>query len=77
MMAVIAMMAVIGLIPTVPLFVAVFMRIEGREKWQLIAGYAAALTLTVYLIFDQLLRIPWPQTLLGQWFPALTVIPSV
>ena len=73
----IAMMAVIGLIPTVPLFVAVFMRIEGREKWQLIAGYAAALTLTVYLIFDQLLRIPWPQTLLGQWFPALTVIPSV
>ncbi|MFC5584189.1 tripartite tricarboxylate transporter permease [Nitratireductor kimnyeongensis] len=73
----IAMMALVGLIPTVPLFVAVFMRIEGREKWRLIAGYAVTLTLIVYLVFDQLLRIPWPQTFLGQWFPAMTIIPSV
>ena len=36
------------------------------------------LTIFVYVLFDQLLTIPWPQTLLGGWFPALKgVIPSV
>jgi TctA family transporter len=70
-------MATIGLIPTVPIFVAAYMWFEGREKWPLIVGHAIGLTLVVYFIFDQLLRIPWPPTLLGNLIPALTIIPSV
>ena len=35
-----AVMAVIGLIPTVALFVVFFMRWEGRERWTLVIPYA-------------------------------------
>jgi TctA family transporter len=70
-------MAVIGLIPTVPLFVIAFMRLEAREPWTLVIPQAAALTVFIYVLFDYLLTIPWPPTLLGQWFPAMKFIPSV
>ena len=38
---------------------------------------AAVMTTLVYVVFDQLLSIPWPPTLLAAWFPAFKVIPSV
>jgi hypothetical protein len=32
----------------------------------------------IYVLFDQLLAIPWPPTVLGEVFPALRgVVPSV
>lgn len=71
------LMATIGLLPTIPLFILIYMRLEGRESWKIVAGYVVVLTLLIYVIFDRLLTIPWPPTLIGQWFPALTVIPSV
>jgi hypothetical protein len=37
---------------------------------------AAVMTALVYVVFDQLLTIPWPPTVLATWFPALKVIPS-
>jgi TctA family transporter len=70
-------MAAIGLIPTIPLFVIAYMWLENREPWRLILPQAVALPLLVYIVFDQLLTIPWPPTLLGSWFPALKAIPSV
>ena len=71
-------MATIGLIPTVPLFVVSFMRIEGNESWRIVLPQAIFLTLFIYLLFDQLLTIPWPPTLLGELIPAIKgVIPSV
>ena len=73
-----ASMACIGLIPTVPIFVIGYMRLEGREPWRLVLPQAICLTLFIYVVFDWLLAIPWPQTLLGIAFPALKgVIPSV
>jgi hypothetical protein len=57
-----AVMAVIGLIPTVAVFVVFFMRWEARERW---------------FTFDYVMAVPWPPTLLGQWFPDLKAIPSV
>ena len=71
------LMWIMGLIPAVPVFVAVFMYVEGREKWSLILAEAVVLTLAIYVIFDKLLQIPWPGTLLGHLFPALTFIPSM
>ena len=70
-------MAVIGLIPTAAIFVVVFMRLEGQERWKLTLIYAGVLAVSIYFVFDRFMSIPWPPTLLGQWFPALKVIPSV
>jgi hypothetical protein len=77
MVAFLASMAVIGLIPTVPIFVIAYMRLEGPEKWRYAIIMAAVMTTLIYVVFDQLLSIPWPPTLLGQWFPAFKTIPSV
>lgn len=70
-------MATIGLIPTVPIFIILLMRLEGREPWKITLPMAFCVTLLVYSVFDQLLTIPWPPTLLGDFFPAAKMIPSV
>lgn len=70
-------MATIGLIPTVPIFVVSYMRLENREPWHLVLPQAIGLTLFIYIVFDQLLSVPWPSTLLGTLLPALKVIPSM
>ncbi len=72
-----AVMAVIGLIPTAGLFVVFFMRYEAKERWTLVIPYAAVLVLFIFLAFDYFMAVPWPPTLIGQWFPALKAIPSV
>jgi hypothetical protein len=77
LIAFMASMATIGLIPTVPIFVIAYMRLEAKEPWILVLPQAIGLTLFIYIVFDQLLTIPWPQTLLGTWFPGMKVIPSV
>jgi TctA family transporter len=71
-------MAVIGLIPTAFVFIIAFMRIEARERWQLTLVYAACATLFIYCVFDRLLHLPWPPTLLGEWVPWLRgYVPSL
>ncbi|HXF88696.1 MAG TPA: tripartite tricarboxylate transporter permease [Xanthobacteraceae bacterium] len=72
-----AVMAVIGLIPAAFIFVILFMRLEGPESWRLTVAYAACLTLAIFVVFDYFMSLPWPPTLLGQWFPALKFIPSL
>jgi len=70
-------MWIIGLIPAVPIFILAYMRFEGEEKWRIAVPMAASVVVLIYVVFDQLLAIPWPPTLLGTFFPALKVIPSV
>jgi TctA family transporter len=70
-------MAVIGLIPTVPVFIIAYMRLEGREKYRHAIIMAVIMVTLIYIVFDQLLAIPWPPTFLGEWFPAFKIIPSV
>jgi TctA family transporter len=124
MVSFMAVMALIGLIPTVPIFIVLFMRTEAREwmarmiavcfsfclrllglgafarrlneqfigpviraearkramtaePWKIVIPMAAVVVLLIYVVFDQLLAIPWPPTLLGTFFPVLKVIPSV
>jgi TctA family transporter len=72
-----ACMALIGLIPTVPIFITSFMRFEGREPWKIVIPMAASVVALIYVVFDQLLAIPWPPTLAGMLFPVLHAIPSV
>ena len=78
MVAFLCSMALIGLIPTVPIFVIAYMRLEGPEKWRHAITMAIVMMMLIYVVFDQLLAIPWPQTLLGMLFPGLRgLIPSV
>jgi TctA family transporter len=78
LLAFMASMSVIGLIPTVPLFVVLYMRLEGPEPWKIVVPQAICLTVFIWFLFDQLLTIPWPPTYLGAWIPALKGwVPSV
>ena len=78
MVAFLGSMALIGIIPTVPLFIIAFMRLEGRERWRVVLPMAIVMCGFIYVLFDQLLAIPWPPTVLGDIFPALRgVVPSV
>lgn len=56
--------ALIGLIPTVPLLIVSYMRIEGRESWRLSLILAICTTAFVYGVFDQVLHLEWPSNLL-------------
>lgn len=68
---------VIGFLPAVVLLTIVYMRREGGEGWPTICAYAAGLSAAVYLVFDRLVHVPWPDTLLGDWAPVLRAIPSI
>jgi TctA family transporter len=78
MAAFLTSMALIGLIPTIPIFIIAFMRVEGGERWRIVIPMAVVMTLFVYGLFDQLLSIPWPGSVLGEFFPVLKgYLPSV
>lgn len=71
-------LALIGFLPTVPLFVMAFMWAENRERLLLRVQMAIGITFFTWLMFEFLLGIRWPQSLLGDLFPALrAIIPSV
>jgi TctA family transporter len=78
LIAFMAVMSVIGLIPTVAIFVVVFMRLEGPERWSLILPYAVCQVLAIYIAFDYFMSVPWPPTILGKYFPELKAfVPSL
>lgn len=78
MLAFMGSMATVGLIPTVPLFVIAYMRIEGNERWTIVIPMTICVTFFIYAVFDQLLAIPWPPTFLGTHLPVLKdYLPSV
>lgn len=73
-----ASMAVIGLIPTVPLIIVAYMRLEGQEPWKLTLIYAACVTTLIYVIFERIVHVPWPSTYVGELLPELAaIIPSM
>jgi putative tricarboxylic transport membrane protein len=69
---------VIGMLPAVFVFIVAYMRIEGGERWWLTLTVAITMTVACYVLFDQLLRVVWPATVLGQAVPALRAfVPSL
>jgi TctA family transporter len=69
---------VIGMLPTMFFFVIAYMRYEGRERWSLVFPWAGGLPIFCYIVFDQLIAVPWPHSLLGDWYPILRdVVPSM
>ena len=61
-------MALIGLIPTVPIFIILFMRVEAKERWTLTLPMAICMFLFCWFLFDWLLSIPWPGSYLGDYW---------
>ncbi|MDH3239554.1 MAG: tripartite tricarboxylate transporter permease [Alphaproteobacteria bacterium] len=62
---------VIGLMPAILIFMLAYIRLEGRESWGttlLVSGIMWGLS---YLLFHIVLRVLWPQALLGDWLPIL------
>jgi hypothetical protein len=53
------------------------MRLERSEPYKLAIPYAMVLTLFVYVLFDQVMTLPWPHTVIGDFWPVLKMIPSV
>ena len=67
----VALAAVFGMLPGVFMFVILYMRIEGKEPWKLTMSCAVGLVLFAWGLFDYLLALPWPQTVIGDIIPAL------
>ncbi|HUK59844.1 MAG TPA: tripartite tricarboxylate transporter permease [Stellaceae bacterium] len=63
--------AVIGMLPSLFLFVLLQMRLEFREGWTHAAASACLATLLIYILFDRTFSLPWPQALIGDVFPVL------
>ena len=67
----IAFVWLIGFIPAIALFVFAYMRFGFGEPSSSSAGFAAATTLLCIIVFHWALQVAWPQSLLGDVFPAL------
>ena len=68
---------VIGLLPAVLVFLVGYMRFDGKESWPTTLAIALPVWGLCYLLFHLTLNVPWPQALLGDWFPALRSIASL
>jgi hypothetical protein len=63
--------AVVGLLPAMFLFLVGYMRFEGKESWKTTLGVAVPMWILAYGLFHKILIVPWPQTVIGDWFPEL------
>ena len=61
----------IGMLPAIGLFVIAYMRLEGRSRWLNIIVIAIPYWLAAFFLFHEMLHLPWPHSLLGNWFPAI------
>lgn len=69
--AFIALVALIGFVAAIAVFVCANMRFAFGEPWRTALGFAAATTLVCYVVFHWALAVAWPPSLLGELFPAL------
>ena len=68
---------VIGMLPTLFFFMVGYIRFGGRESWRMALGVAVPTWIFAYALFHRVLYVPWPQTLLGDWFPVLRTIDAI
>jgi putative tricarboxylic transport membrane protein len=66
-----ALIALVGFIPAICLFIFAYMRWGFDEPWTSSLGYATATTLACWVIFNWALSVAWPHSLLGDILPTL------
>jgi TctA family transporter len=61
----------IGLMPAMGIFIFAYMTTSGRTHWLRSLIITLGLWIGFYILFDRLLHVPWPPSLLGDTFPDL------
>ena len=61
----------IGLLPAMLVFLLGYLRFEAKERWTLTLSVTLGVWVLSYLLFHQLLRVPWPAAYLGDLLPML------
>jgi TctA family transporter len=67
----VALVALIGFVPAIAVFVIGSMRLAWGERWRAALAAGALATLFCWVVFDRFLALPWPPALLGDALPAL------
>ena len=75
--AYIALTWVFGLLVALGLFLISYMRLQGRESWRVTPLVSGATWLFAYILFHRIVHVVWPQSLVGDLFPALRAISAV
>jgi putative tricarboxylic transport membrane protein len=65
------LIAAVGFIPAIGLFIVAYMRWGFSESWKSSLGFAAATTVGCWAVFDWALNVAWPPSFLGDMLPAL------
>jgi NADH:ubiquinone oxidoreductase subunit 6 (subunit J) len=65
------LVAIIGFIPAIALFIFAYMRLGFGEAPTRAAVCGMVTALLCWALFHQLLAVAWPQSLLGDVFPTL------
>ena len=61
----------IGLMPTMGLYMFLYMATAGRTRWPTALAITVSVWVVFYFLFVKLLHVPWPPSLLGDTFPDL------
>ncbi|MEK9677475.1 MAG: tripartite tricarboxylate transporter permease [Rhodospirillaceae bacterium] len=64
----------IGLLPALIFFMIGYLRLVGRESWRMTLAVSMPMWAFCYVLFHQVLLVPWPETVIGQMYPALKSI---
>jgi hypothetical protein len=67
----IGLIALVGFIPAIAIFILVYMRFGFKEPAIHAAAFGLATALLCWVLFHQLLAVAWPQSFLGDLFPEL------
>jgi TctA family transporter len=70
-LSLIGLVALIGFLPAIGLFIFVYMLWGFGESWTSSAGFAAATLLVCLVVFHVALNVRWPHALLGDMLPTL------
>jgi hypothetical protein len=62
-----AAIVLLGFPLAVPLFVFLYLKLQGKEGWLFSAVFTAAVWLFFYGLFDELLHLPFPDGWLSTW----------
>jgi hypothetical protein len=62
-----AAIALIGFPVAVPLFVLLYLKLQGRESWVLSIVFSASVWAFFHLVFERLLNLPFPSGWIQGW----------